>query len=228
MSWTTLCRCGSSSQTACSGCRRSALTATARRRSGNPRSPRVCKAASARGLWRPTCEVRSCRRWSSRPRGATARSPTWVSTSCAVGATVWPTHPSRCPSFAPRTAWSPWSRGGCRTWATWRGAATRARPRCSCCRLWALAGTPKFPSMLETGVCRWDHIPLGIYARGHVGAATLWRALERMDAAWPEGEEDLLRAQQQLPAGRPRRRLHAKLLLRGGQRLGLRVHTAAC
>ena len=52
----------------------------------------------------------------------------------------------------------------------------------------------------------------GIYARGHVGAATLRRALERMDAAWPEGEEhmaamiglwarrgrDLFRAQQQL------------------------------
>ena len=46
-------------------------------------------------------------------------------------------------------------------------------------------------AMLETGVCRWDHIPLGIYARGHVGAATLRRALERMDAAWPEGEEHM-------------------------------------
>ena len=30
---------------------------------------RVCP-----GVWRPTCAVRSCRRWSSRPRGATARS----------------------------------------------------------------------------------------------------------------------------------------------------------
>ena len=46
-------------------------------------------------------------------------------------------------------------------------------------------------AMLETGVCRWDHIPLGIYARGHVGAATLRRALKRMDAAWPEGEEHM-------------------------------------
>ena len=44
------------------GCRRSALTATARRRSGNPRSPRVWRAASARGLWRSACAVRSCRR----------------------------------------------------------------------------------------------------------------------------------------------------------------------
>ena len=33
--------------------------------------------------------------------------------------------------------------------------------------------------------------PAGIYARGHVGAATLRRALERMDAAWPEGEEHM-------------------------------------
>ena len=30
---------------------------------------------------------------------------------------------------------------------------------------------------------------LGISARSHVDAATLRRALERMDAAWPEGEE---------------------------------------
>ena len=46
-------------------------------------------------------------------------------------------------------------------------------------------------ALLKTTVCRWDHIPLGIYARGHVGAATLRRALERMDAAWPEGEEHM-------------------------------------
>ena len=38
------------------------------------------------------------------------------------------------------------------------------------------------------GVCR---IVLGISARGHVDAATLRRALERMDAAWPEGEEHM-------------------------------------
>ena len=43
-----------------------ALCVDCRRRSGNPRSPRVWRAASARGLWRPTCAVRSCRRWSSR------------------------------------------------------------------------------------------------------------------------------------------------------------------
>ena len=44
-------------------------------------------------------------------------------------------------------------------------------------------------AMLELGVCRWDHIVLGISARSHVDAATLRRALERMDAAWPKGEE---------------------------------------
>ena len=36
-----------------------------------------------------------------------------------------------------------------------------------------------------------DHIVLGISARSHVDAATLRRALERMDAAWPEGEEHM-------------------------------------
>ena len=43
-------------------------------------------------------------------------------------------------------------------------------------------------AMLDLGVCRWDHIVLGISARSHVDAATLRRALERMDAAW-QGEE---------------------------------------
>ena len=46
-------------------------------------------------------------------------------------------------------------------------------------------------AMLELGVCRWDHIVLGISARSHVDAATLRRALERMDAAWPDGEEHM-------------------------------------
>ena len=41
-------------------------------------------------------------------------------------------------------------------------------------------------AMLDLGVCRWDHIVSGISARSHVGAATLRRALERMDEAWPE------------------------------------------
>ena len=35
----------------------------------------------------------------------------------------------------------------------------------------------------DLGVCRWDHIVLGISARSHVDAATLRRALERMDAS---------------------------------------------
>ena len=46
-------------------------------------------------------------------------------------------------------------------------------------------------AMLELGVCRWDHIVLGISARSHMDAATLRRALERMDAAWPEGKEHM-------------------------------------
>ena len=46
-------------------------------------------------------------------------------------------------------------------------------------------------AMLDLGVCRCDHIVLGISARSHVDAATLRRALERMDAAWPEGEEHM-------------------------------------
>ena len=46
-------------------------------------------------------------------------------------------------------------------------------------------------AMLDLGVCRWDHIVLGISARSHGDAATLRRALERMDAAWPEGEEHM-------------------------------------
>ena len=136
----------------------------ARRRSGNPRSPRVWRAASARGLWRPTCAVRSCRRWSSRPRGATARSPTWVSTSCAVAATVWPTHPSRCPSFAPRTAWSPWSRGGCRTWATCRDARASGRAAAA-----AVCGPWLVPQSFHCRDAGDGRVPLG----------------------WPEGEEHM-------------------------------------
>ena len=75
------------------------------------------------------------------------------------------------------------------------------------------------------------HAPAGPGAHGRCvarGRGAHGQALgERDDRAMgaPRGR-DLLRAQQQLPAGRPRRRLHAKLLLRGGQRLGLRVHTA--
>ena len=35
-------------------------------------------------------------------------------------------------------------------------------------------------AVLDLGVCRWDHIVLGISARSHVDAATLRRALERV------------------------------------------------
>ena len=90
--------------------------------------------------------------------------------------------------------------------------------RQSCLNLLPYVGPGWYPkvslaAMLELGVCRWDHIVLGISARSHVDAATLRRALERMDAAWPESEEHmaklsanamigLRRAQQQQRAGR--------------------------
>ena len=66
--------------------------------------------------------------------------------------------------------------------------------RQSCLNLLPYVGPGWYPkvslaAMLDLGVCRWDHIVLGISARSHVDAATLRRALERMDAAWPEGEE---------------------------------------
>ena len=94
------------------------------------------------------------------------------------------------------------------------------------------------------GVCRWDHIVLGISARSHVDAATLRRALERMDAAWPESEErmaklrddrpvgaqhggGLQRAQQQQRAGRRGRGLLSGLRLRGGHGVGLRLRQEA-
>ena len=66
--------------------------------------------------------------------------------------------------------------------------------RQSCLNLLPYVGPGWYPkvslaAMLDLGVCRWDHIVLGISARSHVDAATLRRALERMDAAWPDGEE---------------------------------------
>ena len=68
--------------------------------------------------------------------------------------------------------------------------------RQSCLNLLPYVGPGWYPkvslaAMLELGVCRWDHIVLGISARSHVDAATLRRALERMDAAWPDGEEHM-------------------------------------
>ena len=68
--------------------------------------------------------------------------------------------------------------------------------RQSCLNLLPYVGPGWYPkvslaAMLDLGVCRWDHIVLGISARSHVDAATLRRALERMDAAWPESEEHM-------------------------------------
>ena len=70
------------------------------------------------------------------------------------------------------------------------------RARQSCLNLLPYVGPSWYPKVslaatLELGVCRWDHIVLGISARSHVDAATLRRALERMDAAWPEGKEHM-------------------------------------
>ena len=61
--------------------------------------------------------------------------------------------------------------------------------RQSCLHLLLYVGPGWYPkvslaAMLDLGVCRWDHIVLGISARS-VDAATLRRALERRDAAWP-------------------------------------------
>ena len=66
--------------------------------------------------------------------------------------------------------------------------------RQSCLNLLPYVGSGWYPkvslaAMLELGVCRWDHIVLGISARSRVDAATLRRALKRSDAAWPAGEE---------------------------------------
>ena len=66
--------------------------------------------------------------------------------------------------------------------------------RQSCLNLLPYVGPGWYPkvslaAMLD--LARWDHIVLGISARSHVDAATLRRALERMDAAWPEGEEHM-------------------------------------
>ena len=68
--------------------------------------------------------------------------------------------------------------------------------RQSCLNLLPYVGPGWYPkvslaAMLDLGVCRWGHIVLGISARSHVDAATLRRALERMDAAWPENEEHM-------------------------------------
>ena len=68
--------------------------------------------------------------------------------------------------------------------------------RQSCLNLLPYVGPGWYPkvslaAMLDLGVCRWDHMVLGISARSHVDAATLRHALERIDAAWPEGEEHM-------------------------------------
>ena len=62
----------------------------------------------------------------------------------------------------------------------WRAAATRGSPASICCRTWARLVPEGFVGRDAGGVCRWDHIVLGVSARSHVGAAKLRRALERI------------------------------------------------
>ena len=138
---------------------------------------------------RPSCLLWFLRRRrAQRPAREALCTSAW--TWCAAGATGWPTPPSPCPFCARRTALSPWT-ACCRTWALWRAAATRGSPASICCRTSGWYPKVSLAAMLDLGVCRWDHIVLGISARSHVDAATLRRALERMDAAWPEPEEHM-------------------------------------
>ena len=79
------------------------------------------------------------------------------------------------------------------------------------------------------------HIVLGISARSHMDAATLRRALERMDAAWPEGEEHMAKLSvnamtvgaQHGGAGRRGCGLLSGLRLREGHGVGLRLRQEA-
>ena len=84
--------------------------------------------------------------------------------------------------------------------------------------------------MLDLGVCRWDHIVLGISARSHVDAATLRRALERMDTAWPEGEEHMAKLSVNAMIGRgraARRWSTACAVAYEGHGVGLRLRAEA-
>ena len=66
--------------------------------------------------------------------------------------------------------------------------------RQSCLNLLPYVGPGWYPKVSLAAML--DRLPLGphrvgISARSHVDAATLRRALERMDAAWSEGEEHM-------------------------------------
>ena len=184
----------------------------------------------ADGRW-STPGAPSCLLWFLR-RQRTRCTAAW--TWCAAGATGWPTPPFPLPILCPADGVEPvdsvlpdlgFVEGCCDA-------------RQSCLNLLPYVGPGWCPkvslaAMLDLGVCRWDHIVLGISARSHVDAATVRRALERMDAAWSEGEEHmaklsvnamiglwahgggLQRAQQQR-AGRRGHGLLPGLRLRGG------------
>ena len=94
--------------------------------------------------------------------------------------------------------------------------------RQSCLNLLPYVGPGWYPkvslaAMLDLGVCRWDHIVLGISARSHVDAATLRRALERMDAAWPDGEEHMAKLSVKMPCKKPCKKLFFPGHTSGGQ-----------
>ena len=103
--------------------------------------------------------------------------------------------------------------------------------RQSCLNLLPYVGPGWYPkvslaAMLDLGVCRWDHIVLGISARSHVDAATLRRALERMDAAWPEGEEHMAKLSVNATIGLWARSTEVVYSVRHGVGLRLRAEAA--
>ena len=145
--------------------RRSALTATARRRSGNPRSPRVWRAASARGLWRPTCAVRSCAAVFE-AQGSHRKKP-YVGVDVVRCRQQFGHAPFPLCILCPADGVEPVEPGAAAGLGLRGGCRTRARPRCSC-RLgpW-LDSKVSIAAMLKTDVCRWDHTPRAAAARLH-------------------------------------------------------------
>ena len=120
--------------------------------------------------------------------------------------------------------------------------------RQSCLNLLPYVGPGWYPkvslaAMLDLGVCRWDHIVLGVSARSHVDAATRAGAHGRRvvqgrgahGQAQRERDDRLVGAQhggglqraQQQRAGRRGRGLLSGLRLRGGHGVGLRLRAEA-
>ena len=145
---------------------------TKKRRVNNSAAAASFARIASRALWSVVASVLAWSAWA------------W----CAAGATGWPTPPSPCRSCARPTALSPWAGPGRCGGLLRREAVLPEFVAVRGARLVpeGFAGRDAGPGRLP---CRWDHIVLGISARSHVDAATLRCALERMDAAWPEGKE---------------------------------------